>query len=397
MLKRLQVFMVGVLVACLLLTNYSVFAESITKTITVVLNKTTVKTNGKPIKIDNLLYNGTPYAPIKAVAEMLGKEVKWDGKTNTINISDKKSNLSDSVIFSSSKMSTSKTLIVFKYLSKKYKTQSGLGYIELYRNEKGTYYCSLLGIKYLLNLSLNNFQIVSRTETLPTYYDGQIQIINNVFVAENGLVRTEVIPSDNPRGAPKENTIIYNYDKSKSIKVSNDQVVGFNIVVPLFDILDKLGINYKCENDKVNDLLILEFPDIQNMCLDIGKTYEDENIKIVVNKLDLCETANLINITSDILYNYTAIGSGSIVYKNSKFSRNSAMTLISNINNSSLEIYTGTKELKIKVESYQVGKQYDISFSPVLGFVGSSSKGKFKVLELYYQYGNRTIKFLVNP
>lgn len=40
--------------------------------------------NGKPVEI--FTYNGTTYLPVRAIAEALGKNVQWDGKTQSVYI-----------------------------------------------------------------------------------------------------------------------------------------------------------------------------------------------------------------------------------------------------------------------------------------------------------------------
>lgn len=79
----------GFLAALILMCSVNSFAQGITKTVNVVFNKVNVKVNGMTVKVDNILYNGTTYAPVKAVAEMLGKEIKWDGSTSTVYINDR--------------------------------------------------------------------------------------------------------------------------------------------------------------------------------------------------------------------------------------------------------------------------------------------------------------------
>jgi len=74
-----------------ILTGGAVYAADggIQKTIQVVMNGINLVVDGQTIFAENILYNGTTYVPVKAVAESLGKEVKWDAKTNTVEIADK--------------------------------------------------------------------------------------------------------------------------------------------------------------------------------------------------------------------------------------------------------------------------------------------------------------------
>lgn len=56
------------------------------------MNGINLVVDGQTIFDDNILYNGATYVPIRAVAESLGKEVKWDAETNTVEIGDKNKN-----------------------------------------------------------------------------------------------------------------------------------------------------------------------------------------------------------------------------------------------------------------------------------------------------------------
>jgi len=78
-------------IAAVILTGGAVYAAGggIEKSIQVVMNGINLVVDGQIIPDDNILYNGTTYVPIRAVAEALGKEVKWDAKTNTVEIGDK--------------------------------------------------------------------------------------------------------------------------------------------------------------------------------------------------------------------------------------------------------------------------------------------------------------------
>jgi hypothetical protein len=52
-----------------------------------------IHVNGTKVGIDNFLYNGTTYAPLRSVAEMLGKEVEWNSDTRVADIYDAGSRL----------------------------------------------------------------------------------------------------------------------------------------------------------------------------------------------------------------------------------------------------------------------------------------------------------------
>lgn len=78
----------GLLVATLLMNV--ALGETVKKTIEVVYNSVNLTVNGKKVYADNILYNGTTYVPLRAISEMLGKEVGWDQATFTASINDKK-------------------------------------------------------------------------------------------------------------------------------------------------------------------------------------------------------------------------------------------------------------------------------------------------------------------
>ncbi len=78
---------VSVVVAFMLMIS-AVFAASNVQSIEVALDSVNLKVNGQNVKASNILYNGTTYVPLRAVAEMLGKKVGWEGNTNTASIDD---------------------------------------------------------------------------------------------------------------------------------------------------------------------------------------------------------------------------------------------------------------------------------------------------------------------
>lgn len=47
-------------------------------------NKVNILVNGTKVKENNFLYEGTTYVPLRAISEMLDKEVLWDQETSTV-------------------------------------------------------------------------------------------------------------------------------------------------------------------------------------------------------------------------------------------------------------------------------------------------------------------------
>lgn len=72
-----------VLILLLVTASFAVAGEA---TIKVVLNAITLKVNGERVAGENLSYQGTTYVPLRQVAEMLGKEVRWEKETKTADI-----------------------------------------------------------------------------------------------------------------------------------------------------------------------------------------------------------------------------------------------------------------------------------------------------------------------
>ena len=87
-MKLRSLCFVILLLSAVFLISFTGAAQGIRQTIEVSFNSVNITVNGKPVKVDNILFNGTTYAPIRAVAEMLGKEVGWIGQTRTATIND---------------------------------------------------------------------------------------------------------------------------------------------------------------------------------------------------------------------------------------------------------------------------------------------------------------------
>lgn len=87
MRDKFQGFIIGVIVTLILLST-TTMAESLRQTIEVLFNQVNLEVNEHKVNSDNIAYNGTTYAPVRAVAEFLGKKVGWDGETQTVSIDD---------------------------------------------------------------------------------------------------------------------------------------------------------------------------------------------------------------------------------------------------------------------------------------------------------------------
>jgi len=83
-------FICGFVVAAALIAGSSAFADSILlKTIDVAENLVNIKVNGVFVNVPNYVQDGRTYVQLRYVSELLGKDVSWNGNTNTANIEDK--------------------------------------------------------------------------------------------------------------------------------------------------------------------------------------------------------------------------------------------------------------------------------------------------------------------
>lgn len=102
MKKSIKFYVAGFLSAIMLLTSINVFADGAQEMLGVVINKVNVAINGTIIGKEgtdytlnngekvpySIVYNGTTYLPVRKVAELVGKNVSWNGETNTVGIND---------------------------------------------------------------------------------------------------------------------------------------------------------------------------------------------------------------------------------------------------------------------------------------------------------------------
>lgn len=102
--KHNKTFILGILIGSILTSTFTpAIAETINKTIDVLLNNVNIQVDDKTFAKQNenytlsngekvpysILYKGTTYLPMRKVAEALGKEVGWNQETKTASIKDK--------------------------------------------------------------------------------------------------------------------------------------------------------------------------------------------------------------------------------------------------------------------------------------------------------------------
>lgn len=87
--KRIRDFLAGAVVASLVVGAVpTAFAKVSQLNIPVSYNNIKIVVDGKELKTDKepFIYEGTTYLPVRAVAEAVGKNVSWDGTTNTVTL-----------------------------------------------------------------------------------------------------------------------------------------------------------------------------------------------------------------------------------------------------------------------------------------------------------------------
>ena len=87
-MKKIKSFTAGIVLGCVRMSSITAFAGN-TQTIQAVFNEVKLVVNGQQVNKETLLYNGTTYVPLRAVAETLGEAVDYDQATKTAYIGEK--------------------------------------------------------------------------------------------------------------------------------------------------------------------------------------------------------------------------------------------------------------------------------------------------------------------
>jgi hypothetical protein len=97
-------FVTAILVVCLvgsaMAATGSKMAELVYKNIKIVLNGEELSpkdANGDTV--EPFIIGGTTYLPVRAVSEVLGLDVSWDGKTNTVSLTDPNFKMIETPVF----------------------------------------------------------------------------------------------------------------------------------------------------------------------------------------------------------------------------------------------------------------------------------------------------------
>lgn len=98
-MKNVKTFLIGALCGAMIVSAPAL-ANGVKQLIEAELNTINITVNGAKVEAENILYNDRTYVPLRAIAEMLGKEVTWDGNTNTAGINDSVKNDTGAITFS---------------------------------------------------------------------------------------------------------------------------------------------------------------------------------------------------------------------------------------------------------------------------------------------------------
>lgn len=167
-MKRIKDILIGILIGCMIMMTTPVLADSIIQKIDVVFNSVQVQVNGENVNVDNILYNGSTYLPVRKVAEVVGKDIEWNGETKTANIIEKK--VSDNM--------TDEFTIV--------QEESGISIIAEKNGE--TYYTINYALKLMQKYGNYTFSNNGGNISFILFEDGTIIVENIPYILDKGIL-----------------------------------------------------------------------------------------------------------------------------------------------------------------------------------------------------------------
>ena len=92
--KQAKGFTIGVLVTILAMSGVTVLANAVTRQITVTSGHINLVIDGKAViprdaegnVVEPFVHEGTTFLPVRAIADALGMDVRWDGDTSTVHL-----------------------------------------------------------------------------------------------------------------------------------------------------------------------------------------------------------------------------------------------------------------------------------------------------------------------
>ena len=169
MKKTLKGYVMGFLSASLLVTGIG-YAANTTTLYDVLVEGVKIVVDGQKINpkdangntVEPIIYNGTTYLPVRAVANALGKAVYWDGPNYTVYLGDMDGKLEYPTVMLKDMDSISDDFVIAGDLIDNYENQYGSALAKNYINSQ-TY-------EYLLNMKYSRFKC---TLYIPegTFYD----------------------------------------------------------------------------------------------------------------------------------------------------------------------------------------------------------------------------------
>lgn len=110
---------------------------SLANSIEVDFNKIKIAVNGKKVAADNILYDGRTYVPLRAISELLEKDVGWDAATFTASINDKGISLNTSAVgLSKDNPANINTSVPFKFEEGLTEFAANIKVLEVTRGDK---------------------------------------------------------------------------------------------------------------------------------------------------------------------------------------------------------------------------------------------------------------------
>lgn len=157
--NTLKGYLIGVLSAAILIGGVT-YAANTTTLYDVVANGVKIVVNGKKLnptdangkKVEPIIYNGTTYLPVRAVANALGEAVYWDGPNFTVYLGDMDGKLEYPTVELEDMTSITGNLRKTDKLTDNYGNRySRAIYNEYYNSQK---------LEYLLNMKYSRFKAV---------------------------------------------------------------------------------------------------------------------------------------------------------------------------------------------------------------------------------------------